>query len=184
MDWLLFSYWLPTEPSRKRVFTWRQLKKIGALSTEGGGWLLPKTEELSTGIADIARSVEEMGGTTNLYAVTHSSEVQEQRAIARFQQEREQEYAGIVTECQKALKHIEWERHRQEFNFEEVEELEGDLEKIIRWYSDVKKRDFWETAAGVNVEKSIREVEDSLAAFIQKTYEETAKLTENDEPAT
>ena len=43
MEWLLFTYWLPPEPSRKRVFIWRQLKKIGALSTEGGGWLLPKS---------------------------------------------------------------------------------------------------------------------------------------------
>jgi hypothetical protein len=171
MEWLLFTYWLPPEPSRKRVFIWRQLKKIGALSTEGGGWLLPKREPLSTNITDIVRSVEEMGGTTNLYSVTHFNEVQEQRAIAKFQQEREREYSEIITECQKVLKHIKRERQVGQFNIEEVEELEGDLEKVKRWYSEALKWDFWEVVARNEVEKLISEAEASLADFTQKTYE-------------
>lgn len=170
MEWLLFSYRLLPEPSRKRVFIWRQLKKIGALALEGG-WLLPKREPLSSHIANIAHTVEEMGGTTNLYIVTHFSEEQEQRAIVKFQQEREREFSEIIKECQKALKHIERERQEQQFNFEEVEELEGDLEKVKRWYSAARKRDFWEVAAGNEVEKLISEMEASLVDFTQKTYE-------------
>ncbi len=170
MEWLLFTYWLPPEPSRKRVFIWRQLKKIGALSAEGG-WLLPKTDPLQTSIADIAHTVEEMGGTTNLYIVTHFSQTQEQRAIAKFQQEREREYSEIIMECQKVLKHIERERQVGQFNIEEVEELEGDLEKVKRWFSGALKRDFWEVAARNEVEKLISEAEASLADFTQETYE-------------
>jgi hypothetical protein len=171
MEWLLFTYWLPPEPSRKRVYIWRQLKKIGALSTEGGGWLLPKREPLSTNIADVSSSVEEMGGTTNLYTVTHISETQEQRAIARFQQEREREYSEIITECQKVLKHMERECQVHRFNIEEVEELEGDLEKVKRWNSEAKRRDFWEIAARNEVENLIGKAEASLADFTQKTYD-------------
>jgi len=178
MEWLLFTYWLPPEPSRKRVFIWRQLKKIGALSTEGASWLLPKTEPLSESMADIAHTVEEMGGTANLYIVTHFNEEQEQRAVTKFQQEREREYSEIITECHKTLQHIEREYQKREFNFEEVEELEGDFEKINRWYAGVRKRDFWEAPARKKVEELIKEVETSLAAFTQKTYEETSKLSE------
>ncbi|MBI4295957.1 MAG: hypothetical protein HY667_02430 [Chloroflexi bacterium] len=172
MEWLLFTYWLPAEPSRKRVSVWRQLKKIGALSTEGTGWLLPKTELLLGMMTDITRNVEEMGGTANLYTVAHFSEAQEQRAIASFQQEREREYSEIIKECRKTLHHIERESHERQFNFEEVEELEGDLEKIKRWFADVKKRDFWDVALRKGVESSISEVETNLASFTQKTYEE------------
>jgi len=170
MEWLLFTYWLPPEPSRKRVFVWRQLKKMGALSTEGGGWLLPKRKPLSTKIENIAHTVEEMGGTTNLYIVTHFGEAQEQRALAKFQREREREYSEIIKECQKSLRHIERERQLQQFNFEEVEELEGDLERVKRWYSEAKKRDFWEVTARNEVEKLIGEVEASLADFTEKTH--------------
>lgn len=178
MEWLLFTYWLPPEPSRKRVFIWRQLKKIGALSMEGTGWLLPKTEPLSVAMTDITHTVEEMGGTTNLYVVADFSGEQEQRTIARFQQAREREYSEIIKECHKTLKHIEREEQAHQFNFEEVEELEGDLEKITRWFSDVKKRDFWEVALRKEVERLISGVAISLAAFIQTTYDEVQKPAE------
>jgi hypothetical protein len=180
MEWLLFTYWLPPEPSRKRVFVWRQLKKIGAVSTEGSSWLLPKTDALSEGITDIVNTVEEFGGTASLYIANHFSEEQEQRTIDTFMKEREKEYSGIITECHKALKHIEREHQMNQFSFDEVEELEGDLEKIKRWYSEVRKRDFWESTATSETEKQIKEVEEHLAAFTHKTYEETTKhLDEN-----
>lgn len=171
MEWLLFTYWLPPEPSRKRVFVWRQLKKMGALFIEGGGWLLPKRKSLLVKIEGIAHTVEEMGGTANLYIATHFSKAQEQRVLAKFQQEREREYSDIIKGCQKILRHIERERQVQQFNFEEVEELKGDFKKLKHWYSEAKKRDFWRVTARNEAEKLIGEVEASLADFIQKTQE-------------
>ncbi len=178
MEWLLFTYWLPPEPSRKRVFVWRQLKKMGALSMEGAGWLVPNKEPLSAKMIEVARTVEEMEGTTNLYIVSHFSEAQEQRAIARFQKEREREYAEIIKECHKALRHIEREREGQQFGFEEVEELEGDLGKINRWFSEARERDFWEVEVRKEVERLISELEASLADFTQKTYDRLYKNSE------
>jgi hypothetical protein len=180
MEWLMFSYWLPPEPSRKRVSVWRQLKKIGALST-GAGWLLPNTDPFSKNFSELARNVEEMGGTANLYLVNHFTEEQEQRTIAKFQQEREKEYSELIAECHKALKHIEWEYDRKEFNFEEVEELEGDVEKIKRWLVEISKRDTFQSSVRNEVENTLNKVEESLAHFIEKTYEVTEKSkSEND----
>ncbi len=176
MDWLLFTYWLPAEPSRKRVFIWRQLKKLGALSMEGAGWLLPKAEPFATKIKGILNSVEEMEGTANLYSVTDFSEIQEQRTVARFKQEREREYAEIIKECHKMLRHMERDRRQQEYNFEEVQELEGDLGKINRWLSEAKERDFWDVAAREEVERLISEAETDLTTFTQEIYERTHNL--------
>jgi hypothetical protein len=181
MEWLMFSYWLSPEPSRKRVSVWRQLKKIGALSTEGAGWLLPNTDQFSKNFSELARNVEEMGGTANLYLVNHFTEEQEQRTIVKFQQEREKEYSELIAECHKALKHIEWEYDRKEFNFEEVEELEGDVEKIKRWLAEISKRDTFQSIVRNEVENILNKVEESLANFIEKTYEVTEKSkSEND----
>jgi hypothetical protein len=171
MEWLLFTYWLPLEPSRKRVFVWRQLKRLGALSLEGGGWVLPKKEALAAKIVELMRTVEEMEGTGNLFTVNHFSEAQEKRTIARFQQEREQEYAEIINECRKTLRHIEREIQEEQFNLGEVEEIEGDLGKINHWFSHVKERDFWESDARKEVEKLINEIEAKLSTFTQKTYD-------------
>jgi len=143
---------------------------------EGSGWLLPKTEPIATKIKDILNSVEEMGGTANLYSVTDFSEIQEQRAIARFKQEREREYAEIIKECHRMLRHIERERQRQEFTFEEIQELEGDLGKINRWISEAKERDFWDVTTREEVENLISKAETGLASFTQETYERMQNL--------
>lgn len=180
MEWLLFTYWLPLEPSRKRVFVWRQLKRIGALSLEGGGWVLPKIEPLSARIAELANTVEEMEGTANLFTVTHFNDEQEKRTIAMFQQERDQEYAEIAQECRKALSHIDRETQAEQLNLAEVEELEVDLGQINHWFSHVKARDFWESGAGKEVKKLIKEVEDRLVAFTQKTYEKLQGTESNE----
>ena len=176
MEWLLFTYWLPADPSRKRVYIWRQLKKLGALSMEGSGWLLPKAEPFKTRIKSILGSVEEMEGIVNLYTVTDFSEAQEQRSINRFQQQREREYVEIIKACHKMLRHLERERQKQEFNFEEVQELEGDLEKAKRWLSEARQRDFWDIAPREEVEKLMEEAEAEMAAFTQETYERMQNL--------
>lgn len=143
---------------------------------EGTGWLLPKAEPFETRIKDVLSSVEEMEGTANLYSVTDFSEAQEQRAINRFQQGREREYGEIIKECHKMLRHVERERQQQEFTFEEVQELEGDLGKIKRWLSEARERDFWYVTTREEVEKIIEEAEARLAAFTQETYERTQNL--------
>jgi Protein ChrB, N-terminal len=180
VEWLLFTYWLPPEPSRRRVFVWRQLKRIGALSMEGGGWILPKIESPSAKVADLIHTVEEMGGTANLFTITHFSDTQETRTIARFQEERQQEYIEIIKECRKTLRHIEREIQEEQFNLSEVEEIEGDLGKINHWFSHVKKRDFWENDTRKEVEKLVNEIETKLSAFTQKTYDKL-QGTENRE---
>ena len=179
MEWLLFTYWLPPQPSRKRVALWRQLKKVGALSQEGGGWIVPNTETLSAKMKDIQHTVEEMGGTANLYAVSHIDDSQEQRTRARFGQEREREYAEMAKECQKTLSHIQREEQAHQFNLEEVEELEADLGKISRWFAEARERDFWEVAAREEVQSLIGQGEERLAAFVERTYEELRNSEKN-----
>jgi hypothetical protein len=125
--------------------------------------------------SELVQNVEKMGGTANLYLVNHFIEEQEQRTITKFQQERDKEYSELIAECHKALKHIEWEYERKEFNFEEVEELEGDVEKIKRWLTEITKRDIFQSDVRKEVEKILNRVEENLADFVEKTYKETEK---------
>jgi hypothetical protein len=138
---------------------------------EGAGWILPGAEPFPTKIMDIVRTVEEMGGTSNLYKVTDFSETQEQRTVARVTQDRAKEYAELIHECHKMMRHMERERQQQEFNFEEVQELESDLGKIVRWFSEAKERDAWDIGARNEVARMITEAEAGLSAFTQETYD-------------
>ena len=43
--WLLLTYKIPPEPSKKRVAIWRRLKGMGAVYLQSGVCLLPKTDD-------------------------------------------------------------------------------------------------------------------------------------------
>ena len=57
------------------------------------------------------------------------------------------------------------------------------MEKIRRWFSEAKKRDFWEVPAQKEAETLINEVATRLAAFVQKTYDELQTSQEEDRPS-
>lgn len=69
------------------------------------------------------------------------------------------------------MRHIVSEREQQEFSFEEVQELEGDLGKIHRRLSEARERDVWDVAAREEVQRLTEEAEENLAAFTQETYD-------------
>lgn len=174
-DWLLLTYRLPAEPSRKRVAVWRHLRKLGAVYLEVGVWLLPHTEALAQAIQGVIAEVQREGGIATVFLVRALSSEQEEELRTRFNQAREKEYAEVRRECQKLLAHIQREAEEQEYEFAEVEELEEDFEKIERWFSQVHERDIFGIEAGNTVEQQLRGCREALARFTQETYERRAE---------
>src|SRR5438309_7457883 len=46
VEWLLLIYTLPSQPSRKRAYVWRELKKVGAVYLRDGVAILPRRPDL------------------------------------------------------------------------------------------------------------------------------------------
>ena len=64
--WLVLIYTVPSEPSRKRAFIWRELKKAGAVYLRDGVCALPERPETLAALSAIAARVEELGGQATL----------------------------------------------------------------------------------------------------------------------
>jgi len=64
--WLLLIYTVPAEPSRKRAFIWRELKKIGAPYLRDGVCILPERPETLELAGGIVAKVEEFEGEATL----------------------------------------------------------------------------------------------------------------------
>jgi len=64
--WLVFSYNLPAEPTRARVWIWRKLKRLGAVNARQSLWLLPHTEENRSNLQASCAYIEKNGGTSLL----------------------------------------------------------------------------------------------------------------------
>ena len=140
--WLLFCPQLSATPSSPRVTIWRRMRSAGAVGLDNGLWLLPNTESAIQFMKEIKDYVNDQGGTSKMFVSNAFDDETEKSILERFHEDRSQEYAEIIEQCNDFLKEIDKETKRQKFNFAEFEENEQDLNKLESWFAKVKKRDF------------------------------------------
>jgi hypothetical protein len=175
-EWLLFIYRVPSEPSNNRVSVWRELKRLGALYLQQCVCIVPALPECERGLESAAQRVEALGGSYNLFRLTQLERAERERLIAGFRELSAKEYAEIVEECRtKFVKEIEFERFRENYTYEEAEEIREDLEKIRRWYARVVERDWFSSGQRDEVAVELAECERLLEAFEEEVYRRTGE---------
>jgi hypothetical protein len=173
--WLLLVYKVPPEPSSVRVAVWRQLKRLGGLYVQQAACILPWRPETDAGVEKVCRNIQSLGGTYHCFRFGRQSDVEEAALVGSFQDMTAREYAEIVEECEtKFVKEIEFERFRNNFTFEEAEEIRQDLEKIRRWYAKITDRDWFGAPGRDDVAAWLDKCEHLLEAFEEEVFERTA----------
>jgi hypothetical protein len=67
MNWLLLVYRIPREPTASRVYVWRKLKQIGAISVQDAVWVLPATPRTQERFQWLASEIIELQGEASLF---------------------------------------------------------------------------------------------------------------------
>lgn len=169
--WLLLVYRVPTEPASKRVGIWRDLKRLGGLYLQQCVCIVPNRPALTAALNRIAEKITAGGGESTLFPVPCLSPDDEARIVDAFRVQRNKEYAEIVEECEtKFVKEIEFEHFRQNYTFEETEEIGQDLEKIRCWFARIVERDWFEADGREAVEAWIARCQTLLDEFEQEVY--------------
>lgn len=172
--WLLLIYKVPSEPSRVRVAVWRELKRLGALYLQQAVAVLPNRPEIAAELAAVRERINALGGTHHYFEIPPLDEEQDQALVTGFRQLAAREYAEIIEECEtKFLKEIEFERFRENFTFEESEEIRQDLEKIRRWYRKVGERDWFRAEGRGEVDAWLTRCEAELESFESDVFDRT-----------
>jgi hypothetical protein len=115
-----------------------------------------------------------MDGTDTYLEIPYLPDHQHSELVDIFVALAAREYAEIIEECEsKFFKEIEFERFRENYTFEEAEEIRQDLDKIQRWFDDVAARDWFESPAGSEAERWVKECATLLEAFEADVYDRT-----------
>ena len=175
--WLLLIYTVPAEPSRKRAFVWREVKKVGAVYLRDGVCTLPEQPNLVSALRAIAGRVEEFGGQATLVEGARLDPTRAERLVAESRAARADEYADIAREAERLLAHIARETEHREFTFAEVEELEADLGKLERWAAQVRARDYFGAGPDERLQTLLAECEHALGASLHQTASREAETT-------
>jgi hypothetical protein len=173
-SWLVLVYRVPSEPASRRVAIWRELKRLGALYLQQCVCILPDIGRIAGELERVSVKIEGMSGEHTLFEVPRLRPEAEKRIVAAFRALRDKEYAEIVEECEtKFVKEVEFEHFRQNYTFEEAEEIAQDLDKIRRWYASVHERDWFGADRSGDVEGWLERCAVLLAGFEEEVYRRT-----------
>ena len=166
----MLSYRLATEPSRHRVAVWRELRRAGAVSLQQGIWAIPPGEAFDDAIGRAVSLIERGEGDAFVFDVAPSDPTLA-RLEELFTAEREAEWAEFVAECGKFDAEIDREIATQKFTLAELDEEEQNLDRLKRWYRELRVRDLFDAPTAPLAERRLKECEERLEDFAERVFE-------------
>lgn len=165
IEWTLIIYKIPSEPSRYRVSLWRKLKELGAIYIQQAVCLLPAKKELLPLIQQLEADILEMTGTSYVFHTKMPDEVVENAIISKFNEERNTEYKELIEHIQHFYEDVEFEIQQKHFTFGELEEHEGEYERIKRWLDKILARDYFQASLREKTQDWFKKCEPALNRF-------------------
>ncbi len=170
-NWLLITYKVPPEPARKRVALWRRLKALGAVYLQNGVCLLPKTEEHVRRLKMLENDIAEAKGESVILETVALDRMQEEKVIARFKADRDEEYREFLGRCADFEKEIGKETASAHFTYAELEENDVDLKKLQSWLEKIRKLDFYQGTLAEEAVQRLKRCEELLDQYAQRVFE-------------
>ena len=96
MQWLLLIYTIPPEPTRKRAFVWRELKKLGAGYLRDGVCVLPDRPATRHAMQAIVDRVRAFEGQATLVEAAVIDELSAQEVVRQSRTARQAEYTALA----------------------------------------------------------------------------------------
>lgn len=171
LSWLLLTYKAPPEPAAKRVAVWRRLKGMGAVYLQNGVCLLPKTDDHVRRLKMLENDIAEMGGESVILETVALDRAQEDKVVARFKADRDEQYREFLGRCAGFEAEIAKEFAINKFTYAELEEEDTDLKKLQGWLEKIKKLDFYGAALADEAAERLRACETLLEGYAQRVYE-------------
>lgn len=170
---------MPAKPTAGRVAVWRHLKKIGAVYVQDSVCVVPDTAPLRRELASVLERIDSGDGRYHLLPLRKVSEAEEAKLVELFVEQSSQHYREIVENCEvNFVKEIEFERFRENFTYEEAEEIRMEFEKIGTWFDRVKERDFFGAPNADEARGWLERCEKLLEEFEATVFEVNATDTD------
>ncbi|WP_324423391.1 Chromate resistance protein ChrB [Ottowia sp.] len=169
--WLLLTYKVPSEPSKVRVAIWRRIRSLGAVYIQNSICVLPASTEHQRQFRMVQSEIERGGGEAVIFETLALDPKQEERVVAYFKKDREQDYEEFLDKCADYKKEVAKEVDADHYTFAELKENDEDLKKLKNWLERIKTLDFYGAPARETAEKQLAECESLLDAYAAEVFE-------------
>jgi hypothetical protein len=182
VQWFLITYRLPAERSSARVAVWREVRRSGALQLHQSLIAFPDMEPFVRATARIRAAVTEVGGTAVAFRAEPVDLTDDGRLQAQWNDARADEYAELISECEKLVAEIDKEFAKQKFTLAELDEEEAELDKLKRWYERIRERDVCHCDRAGDAETAVDQAAAALARYTTAVFERTEGDGDGPEP--
>lgn len=133
--WLLFIYKVPNEPSARRVYVWRKLKRLGALLLQDSAWVLPANPHTREKLQWLATEIKDMeGGIATLWEAQQVFTGRDDDLVQQFTEQVDALYHEILTA---------------------LGQPDADLAALSRQYQQASLQDYFHSELGEQVREAL-----------------------------
>jgi len=123
------------------------------------------------GIERAATLVERAEGEALVFQAAPRGDAHAARLEALFTEAREAEWVEFLSECDKFEDEIRNEISKGKFTAAELDEEEHSLERMRRWFRDLRGRDVFQAPSAEVAELRLKECGEILEDFADRVYE-------------
>jgi hypothetical protein len=169
---IVLVYRMPAKPTAGRVAVWRLLKKAGAVYLQDSVCVFPDLASVRRDLAPVLERIDEKNGNYHLLPLRKLPEDEERKVVNLLRDQASKHYLEIVEDCEvNFTKEIEFEHFRENYTYEEAEEIRMDFEKLSMWFDRVRARDWFDAPHREGAQRWLKRCERMLEGFEAKVFE-------------
>jgi hypothetical protein len=169
-QWIVVLARLPAEPARHRMALWRELRRSGAIPLGQAVWAIPELSAVRPLLERLAGLVEAANGTLLLLSARGFTESDVARLERLYATAREEEWSEFDADCGKYLAELDKEERLGKYTLAELEEEEQSLDRLRRWYRELRSRDLIGIPATTDSATALKLCEERFATYADHVY--------------
>ena len=169
-EWLVLVARMPAEPARHRMALWRELRRSGAVPLGQAVWAVPDLPAVRPLIERVAALVDAGAGTLLVLTAQGLRDHDGTRLEQLYAAACDEEWSEFSADCGKYLAELEKEEAVGKYTLAELEEEEQSLDRLRRWYRELRSRDLLGTTVAGDAASQLKQCEDQFWHYAEHVY--------------
>lgn len=149
---------------------WRELRRAGAVPLGQAVWTVPDLPAVRPLLERLAQLVDTASGTLLVMVANGYTHRDADRLEQLYADARQQEWSEFHADCGKYLAELAKEQALGKFTLAELEEEEQSLDRLRRWYRELRSRDLLGTVGSRDVTTDLRTCEERFEVYAEQVY--------------
>lgn len=149
---------------------WRELRRAGAVPLGQAVWAVPDLPAVRPLTERVAALVDAGAGTLLVLEARGFADRDSDRLERLYIEAREDEWSEFSADCRKYLAELAKEDALGKYTLAELEEEEQSLDRLRRWYRELRGRDLLGTVVGGDAADQLKQCRLQFELYAEQVY--------------